>query len=196
MKIFFSLLLTLLSQITDACECPPIKPISKESGNNYDVIFFGKIDSVSSCPVKGNAIAYFTVSQLYKGRIQQHLKINFDCSTPCMMSFSKDEEWLIYSTFKRFDEMNVTLCGHSRKFFGDVSKDFYQTNAQRTFEEEKFFLKETFGIQTFPQNTASNKQQQDSNPQNEQPSGIIKLILILISFTVMAIVYVITRNKK
>lgn len=186
----------LFSKILFACECPNLQPISKELCNNYNVIFWGKVDSVAS----GNKIemskAYFTISKLYKGSVLQHIKVNFNGSSACMMGFSKNEEWLMYCTFQRFDELTVNICGHSRKFFNDAAKDFYQVAAQRTFEEEKEFLQTTLAIQPYAQNNELDQQQTDLKPHNDQPSGMNKLLLLLISFIAMLIVYFVTRNKN
>ena len=196
MKKNILFLFLLFSKIIIACECPPVKPVSNEIFYNYDVIFSGKIDSVSLCGVQGIAKVYFTISNLYKGSVQQKVKVNFDCLSSCMMSFSKDEEWLMYLTYSRFDIMTVKLCGHSRKFFIDASQDYYQIAAQRTFEQEKEFLRTTLGIQPFAQMDGRDQQLEDFKSSNEQPSGIYKLGLLFISFTAMAIVYFVTRNKK
>jgi hypothetical protein len=195
MKKNILFLFILFSKIILACECPTITPVSKELCNNYDVIFFGKVDSVSLCDVVSGATAYFTINELYKGAVQQKLKINFDCSSSCMMSFSKDEEWLIYATYQQFDVLNVILCSHSRKYFNEASQDYYQVQAQRTFEQEKQFLETTLGTQRYPQTNEINQQNGDI-PHNEQPGGIYKLGLLLISFATMAIVYFVTRNKN
>ena len=189
-------LFLLFSKIIIACECPPIKPVSKEICSKYDIIFSGKVDSVSVCGAPGASSVYFTINELYKGEVQQHIKINFDCSSPCMMSFSKDEEWLMYSAYKRFDLITVNLCSHSRKFFNDASQDYYQVEAQQTFEQEKQFLKTTLGVHSYAQTNEIEQQQADLKSRNEQPSGIYKLVLLLISFGTMAIVYFVTRNKN
>jgi len=196
MKKNILFLFFLFPELIFACECPPIKPSSEEIFKNYDAIFMGKVDSVSACSSHGTSTAYFFINELYKGSVQQHLKVTFDCSSDCMMSFSKDEEWIMYATFQRFDLLVVNLCSHSRKLFTDASQDYYQIAAQRTFEEEKQFLKSALGIHSFAQNDIQSQQQTDIKSDNEQPSGINKLWLLLISFATMAIVYFITRNKK
>ena len=195
MKKNILFLFFLISKITIACECPPLKPVSEEICKNYDVIFSGKVDSVSACSTQGKSAAYFSVSELYKGSADQYVKVDFDCSSACMMSFSKGEEWIMYTTFQRFDLLVVNLCSHSRKFFTDASQDYYQLNAQRTFEAEKQFLKITLGIHSFTQKNELS-QQEEIKSRNEQPSGVNKLWLLLISFTVMAIVYFVSRKKN
>ncbi|MES2590452.1 MAG: hypothetical protein V4608_01120 [Bacteroidota bacterium] len=187
--------LLLFSKVLCACECPTFNPISKETCTHYDVIFSGRVDSVSICN-SGISIAYFTINQLYKGAAEQHVKINFDCSSACLMSFQTRQEWLMYTTYKKFDLLVVDMCGHSRKFFNESSEDIYQLNSQRTFEEEKDFLKTTLGLQPFAKNNELVQQPGAMEPRNEQPSGSSKLILLFISFAVMAIVYFITRKKN
>lgn len=161
------------------------------------MIFFGKVDSVSSANEKGISTAYFTINELYKGNVQQHVKVDFESLSECMMSFEKNEQWLMYCTYQMFDVLNVTICSHSRKLF-DVAngeQDFYQLAAQRTFEEEKLFLQTILTIQPFAQNNEINQQQMDFRPHNDQPSGTNKLVLLLVSFAAMLIVYFITRKK-
>ncbi len=196
MKILAVIVFIFAAKILPACECPLIKPVSKEICKEYDVIFFGKTDSISVCTEQGRSSAYFTITELYKGAVQQYCKVDFDCSSACMMSFSKDEEWLIYASFKRFDLLTVNLCSHCRKWFADPLQDFYQAAATRTFEKEKQFLKTELGIQSFAKNNKLNEEQADLKPHNEQPSPMDKLWLLLISLLVMLVVFFITKNKK
>lgn len=189
------ILLLLCSKVLCACECPTFNPITKETCTHYDAIFSGRVDSVSICK-SGISIAYFTINQLYKGVAQQHVEVNFDCSSACLMSFESSQEWLMYTTYKKFDLLVVDLCGHSRKFFNESSEDIYQLTAQRTFTEEKDFLKTTLGLHPFAQNNELIQQPGSMEPRNEQPSGNSKLVLLFISFAVMAIVYFVTRKKN
>lgn len=194
-KIFYFLLLFFYKTIT-ACECPPIQPITEVTGKNYNVIFYGKVDSVTNSSEKGFNTAHFTITELYKGNVQQQVKINFDNSTSCLMSFSRGEEWLIYATYKNFDFLTVSICGHSRKLFKEASEDFYQLNAQRTFKDEKYFLKTTLNIQPFTPVNELNEQREQFKPHNIQPEPINKLWLVLISLFAMVIIYFVTRKKK
>lgn len=196
MKKHISLFLIFLSGYVHACQCPVLPALSKESCEAYDVIFYGKVDSVSSCDTKGIAIAYFTVSELFKGNIEQQVSINFDCSSECMMSFSTGEEWLIYSKYVKFDLLKVEICEHSRRKFSDDAQDIYMMAAKRTIEKEREFLKTTFGLQNFKQPNDLNKMHDETGPRNTQPSSWGKLILLLISVVVMGGVYFFTRKKK
>lgn len=196
MKKNIFILFFLFSKIISACECPPIEPVSKELCTKYNVIFFGKVDSVSPCDLKGSAIAYFTINELYKGNVEEHVKVNFDCSSACMMSFAKNEQWLIYSSYERFDQLTINICGHSRMKVQEGVQDVAEIAAQRTFDQEKEFLKSILGTQNFIKNNELNKQQAEMRPRNDQPSAMNKLWLLLISFSAMAVVYYFTRNKK
>lgn len=192
------IVLLLFSKTLFACECPTLQPISKELSSAYNAIFLGKVDSVSAANAKGICTAYFTINELYKGNIQQHVKVDFDALSECMMSFEVNEQWLMYCTYQMFDVLNVNICSHSRKLF-DVTngeQDFYQLASQRTFEEEKLFLHTTLSIQPFGGKNEMNQQQIDFRPHNDQPSATNKLLLLLSSFAVMLMVYFITRKKN
>ena len=162
----------------------------------YNVIFFGKVDSVAPCKVNGIATAYFTIIELYKGTVEQHIKVDFDCSSACMMSFAKNEEWIMYTTYQRFNLLMVNFCEHSRKLVKDGTPDASGIAAGRTFTEEKEFLQTTLGIQNFIKANDLNKQQAEMRPHNDQPSAMNKLWLLVISFGAMVIVYVVSRNKN
>lgn len=193
-NLLFFILLTVSVQAI-ACKCATLPPISKEEAKRYDVIFFGKVDSVGTC-IDGNATAYFTIQELYKGNSKQQCEVSFDCASSCLMSFAKGEEWLIYGIYKKFGVAAVNICDHNRKQLPATEQDFYEATAQRTFDQEKTFLKTELGIQSFIQTENWNKAQEDLKPRNEQPTDMSKLILLVVSFVVMIIIYIITRKKK
>jgi hypothetical protein len=195
MKKYLFFILLLRSVVLMACECPPLAPISKELASDYDIVFMGKVDSVSAA-ANGISSAYFTVEEFYKGHAGKHIIVDFDAVSACMMSFAKNEHWIIYATYQRFDVISVKLCSHSRKQVNASEQDFYATAAQRTFEQESEFLKTAFGVQPFIEKEAWNKEQQDLKPRNEQPSGMSKMVLVLISFGAMILIYILTRKKK
>jgi hypothetical protein len=195
MRGIFFLLLTFFFKTLAGCECPPVQPLTETTCKNYNVIFYGRVDSVTNSSEKEFNTAHFTIAELYKGDVQQQVKINFDNSSSCLMSFSKNEEWLIYAVYKNFNFLTVSICGHSRKFFRDLSDDFYQLNAQRTFNEEKYFLKTTLGTLPFATVNKLNEQREQFKPHNIQPEPTNKLLLVLISLLAMVIIFFLTRKK-
>jgi hypothetical protein len=196
MKKYLLFILILQSAWLMACECPSIKPISKELADHYEVIFIGKVDSVSAAPSNGISNAYFTIEELYKGHTGKQVSINFDGVTSCMMSFAKNDVWIIYANYERFDVISANLCSHSRRKANATEQDFYATAAQRGFDQEHEFLKTTLGVQPFIEKETWNKDQQELKPRNEQPSAMNKMMLLFISFAVMILIYILTRKKR
>ncbi|MDQ3046104.1 MAG: hypothetical protein M3R27_01050 [Bacteroidota bacterium] len=195
MKTVLLICFVLLAEISMACQCLPLPVISKEIAKEYDVIFSGSIDSVTACN-KGIATAHFSIRELYKGVVMQEVKVNFDCVSSCMMSFAKGEEWIMYCVYERFDRLNVKFCSHSRKNYNHSDAAIQAGTDQKPFDEEMTFLKSEFGIQPFKENEDINTQQTEMRPHNEQPSGMSKLWLLLISFGAMLIVYFVAKKIK
>lgn len=179
-----------------ACECESLSPLSQEVCKDYEVIFYGKVDSVGKCNDKWSAAAYFTIIELYKGKVAQQVEVNFDCNTECMMSLAPDDEWIIYAKYVKFDFLQISICEHSRKKFDDDTQDFYLIESKRTFKGELDFLKVTLGVQSFVEPIIVNNTVADTSRHNTQPSSWGKVTLLLISVFVMAIVYFVTRKKK
>lgn len=196
MRIIFLSFLFLFSTVCFACECGTLDPLTKEKCKNYDVIFYGTADSIGVCNDKFSAVAYFTITELYKGNIKRQAEINFDCNTECMMSFAANDEWIIYAKYSKFDFLQISICEHSRKKFNDDAQDFYLIESKRTFKEELDFLKTNLGILAFVQPTVVNNSVTDTGRHNTQPSSWGKITLLLVSLIVMSLVYYFTRKKK
>jgi hypothetical protein len=196
MKKYLLFILMLQSAWLMACECNSPGPISKELTGRYDIIFVGKVDSVSAFPTDGISNVYFTIDELYKGHTAKQVSINFDGVTSCMMSFAKNEIWIIYANYQHFDVISVNICSHSRKKVNATEQDFFAPAAKRTFDEEHEFVKATLGVQPFAGKETWNKEQEDLKPRNEQPTAMNKMMLLFISFAVMILIYILTRKKK
>lgn len=193
MKKHFSLVvLIFISQLVFACKCETLMPITKSACEPYNAIFTGQIDSVSACDTKGFSTAYFTIEEVYKGLLEKNTRIQFDCASSCLMSFATGEQWIIYAKYEQFDVLNVSLCSNSRKLFADESSDIYALTAERSFEQEKQFLQQTLGIQKLKEEQTL----QNPTGRNIQPSGINKLVLLIISVIAMVIIYFITKRKN
>ncbi|MFY9311316.1 MAG: hypothetical protein WAQ28_19885 [Bacteroidia bacterium] len=193
--IRLNLLIALLFGATAqafACKCESLGLVTKEACEAYNVIFTGRVDSVSDCSDKGVSVAYFTIDEVYKGSVNRQVQVEFDCASSCLMSFARGESWLMYTNYEKFDLLVVNLCSYSRKFFADSAQDIYLTSSQQTFEQEKDFLRKTLGIQAFKEPAQSS----EVTGRNEQPSGTGKLILLGISFLAMVLVYFIINRKK
>jgi hypothetical protein len=194
MKRFLFLIFCFFQIFVYACECPPITPISKSTAAGYDVIFYGKVDSIIPCGNEGIGTAFFSIINLFKGSAEQKVSVDYDCTSACMMDFAGKEEWIIYATYQRFDLLTVNICSNSRKKIADEAKDFYQVSSGRTFKEEIEFLNTTLGIQPYSSHNALNDRQKELQPHNELPSATNKLWLLLISLSVMLLVYFISKK--
>jgi hypothetical protein len=193
--ILFLLFLFSSSFPLFSCECPPLSPVNKEALLPYNVIFYGQVDSVSPCDTKGIAGAWFTIQELYKGDVPQHIKVDFECSSACMMSFAKGDQWLIFGKFVRFGVLKAEFCEHSRKLFKDASQDIYVSASQGSFSDERELLKTLLGLQEV--NSPGGKNTGPGlAPHNDQPSPMNKLWLLLVSFAVMLIVYIVSKRMK
>lgn len=194
MKKFLIGFLTFFSILTYACECPPASVVSKELCEKYDVIFYGRVDSINSCSTDGIGTAYFTIISLYKGSAEQHVSIDYDCTSSCLMSFAKNDEWIIYSVYQKFDLLTVSLCSPSRKKATEGLVDYYQASSHRSFAEESAFLEGSLGLHSFASHNDLNDRQKEMQPHNEQPGAWGKLWLLLISLGAMGAIYLITKK--
>lgn len=196
MKKYILFLLFFVPFCSAACICVPLVPVTKEHCEKYDVIFYGTVDSISTCNDKDRAIAYFTIKALFKGKVQKSVEVFYDCNTECLMSFSGDEAWLIYAKYSKFDKLEVSICEHSRKKAAAGAEDYYVLDAKRTFEEELKFLEDNFSIQEATDLIVVNNAGTEAGRHNDQPSNTGKIILLSISLLAMGLVYYITRRKK
>jgi hypothetical protein len=195
MRTKLSFFLFFVFTVCNACECPPINPVSKELTDKYDVIFYGTVDSIIPCGNSGIGTAWFTIKNLYKGSLEKRISIDYDCTSACMMSFFKNEEWIIYASYQRVDLLTVDLCSHSRKKSDAGAADFYQVSSGRSFEEENGFLKNSLGLKSLIAHNDSNKKQNELQPRNEQPTAVNKLWLLIISVSTMLVVYFFSKKK-
>jgi len=193
-KKYLLLFFYILPNAVFCCDCPPLEALSKKAADKYDVIFYGKVDSIIPCSTQGIGTAYFTISNLYKGSVERHVSVDYDCTSACMMSFAKNEEWIIYGIFQRFDLITVDLCSHSRKRITNGTADFYEAASQRTFEDENKFLEAELHIQSYASHNELNDQQKEFRPHNDQPTDLGKLWLLLISLATMVIIFFVSRK--
>lgn len=193
MKKTILILFFLVNRIVFACDCPPLNAISVAEAQKYDAVFYGMVDSVGAC-VDGIANVYFTIKEVYKGVLEAHVAVQFDCKTSCSMSFDKKEEWLVYAAYKKFDVLAVNFCWHSRKFIENESKDYFFTISQKTFEQEKTYLQKELGVLPIVKRNHLNEQQKELKHQNQLPSSGKMLALLLASTLAMLLVYFITKK--
>ena len=183
--LFFLNLFFLSLRFSYACDCPPVGKISKEQFDLYEVIFEGKVDSVfKNC-------AWFDIITLNKGSSLQNVKLFFDDSTDCRMSFAKGETWIIYSNYIKFSELAVNFCSRSRKKPEDGKADLYAVSNQSTFDEELTYLKQNLGVKP-----VKGKKEEDNFPEREliRPKGWTVIWLFIASLIFFIVFYFISKR--
>ena len=183
--LFSFIFFILIIRISFACDCPPIGKVSKEQFDLYEVIFEGRVDSVSqNC-------SWFEIITLNKGSSLQKVKLFFDDSTDCRMSFAKDEIWIIYSNYVKFSELAVNFCSRSRKKPRNGSADLFTVSNQNTYDEELTYLKQNLGVKPVKE-----EREQDGFPEREliRPKGWTVIWLFIASLLFFIVFYFISKR--
>lgn len=181
-KLFFSSLFFLNGFVILACQCP-LTSLGLEESNKYEIIFKGKVISVTTCNSNfGTAI--FELEELYKGNATKQFKVLFECGVECAMDFNEGEEWIIYSNYKQVDKALMNWCSRSRKFFKNEKEDFYTSTYGNDYYDELKFLRQTLGLHRFlvlKQTTTENR--------NERPTTNQTILMLVISLSAIILFY-------
>lgn len=145
-RILFFILI-ILNFHAFACQCPQPNPLNAARLNLYSSIFLGKVISVGPCDETGSARV--RVDEIYKGTAAHEIKLEFDCSSSCMMNFNNGEAWIIYGTQLRPDLIKVSACSESRKALTKKEDDMFYFLSGKTFEEECEWLRKNSGVKPF-----------------------------------------------
>lgn len=128
----------------NACQCP-LSALSLDECDKYEIIFKGKILSVTPCGSKFGE-AMFDVEELYKGNTEQQFKVLFDCNEDCAYNFQVGEEWIIYSRYKQINNAKMDWCSRSRRLFKNDKEDYYTATYGNDYADEVEFLQENLGL--------------------------------------------------
>jgi len=143
-KVTIIFIFLLISKLSFACQCP-ITALNDAETNKYDLIFKGKIVSLS-LKETGNSEAMFEISELYKGNSRKQFKILFNNEDPCKLDLMTGEEWIIYTNYKQIDNAQLDFCSRSRKFFKNLKEDFFYVTTGVTYDEEVRYLQTKLGL--------------------------------------------------
>jgi len=136
-------ILTLAPRSSFACQCP-VTSLSMDECNKYEVIFKGKVVSVTLNDAK--SVATFEVQELYKGNSYARFNVIFDNTDACKLEFHQGDEWIIYTNYYQIESGKLDFCSRSRKFIGNLREDFFYANTNVTFDEELKFLQTNLGL--------------------------------------------------
>lgn len=182
LKLIFAFLCLFKMSYTYACQCP-LTALGMEECDKYEVIFKGRIISVTPCDHKFG-IAVFEVEELYKGITSKQFTVLFECGGECAVEFNEGEEWVIYSKYKQVDKALMDWCSRSRKYFKNVKEDFYAVTYGNDYFDEVKFLREHLGLHR----TIKNVVNMDAN-RNTLPNTNQMIILALCSISCVLLFY-------
>ncbi len=126
-----------------ACDCDPLDALTKENCGVYDVIFEGKVDSVTNC-VDGEINISFFIEELYKGNYLSQINVKNYCADGCEMHFAKGDVWLIYAEKNNAQDVIVHFCSRSRKLNAANENDDYEIASGMKYQQEKDALSSFF----------------------------------------------------
>ncbi|HXC06586.1 MAG TPA: hypothetical protein VNZ86_17640 [Bacteroidia bacterium] len=171
-----------------ACKCGEHPVLDKQQCDLYNVIFKGKVDSISGCR-DGYATAYFRIQELYKGKSLEQVSVRFDCESDCQLSVGNGEEWLVYARYFQYNKLDMEFCSRSRKHI-EGADDFYTALNHMSWKEEGDVLVKIIGKQQVTKKVEP--------PMKErtliQPSAYWKIGLVLISVVAMLIIFYLVKK--
>ncbi|MEO6302712.1 MAG: hypothetical protein ABIP51_06035 [Bacteroidia bacterium] len=182
LRSVFIFLFFIKTVFTYACQCP-LTGLNVAECDKYEIIFRGKIVSVTPCDNKFG-IATFEVEELYKGITAKQFKVLFECGVECAVGFNEGEEWVIYSKYKQVDKALMDWCSRSRKYFKNVKEDFYAVTYGNEYFDEVKFLRENLGLHRTRKETTT----VDAN-RNQLPNTNQTIILGLCSIVAVLLFY-------
>ncbi|MDF2449555.1 MAG: hypothetical protein K0R26_2059 [Bacteroidota bacterium] len=173
MKHLIVILLILGFRLSQACQCP-ITSLTKEETNKYEIIFKGRVKTVTFKKEKSEAI--FTVDELYKGMLATDFKIIFNEEDPCKIDFRSGDEWIIYANYNQVDNAKMDFCSRSRKFFRNAKEDFFTETTGVSYEEEMRYLQTNLGLHKLMKQNPNRVENR-----NILPTGNQSILFVIIS---------------
>jgi hypothetical protein len=181
LAVFFSL------RAESTCNCTLI-PVSDNAIAPYELIFKGKVLSVSGCDKTANVT--FEIQELYVGKSFATVEIAYDCSSACKMTFAPGETWLVYATYESYGKAKTEYCSHTRMLYPDDENDMNTIGHGMTFDEEIAWLKKKFGVQELNDESMA----VDMHHKNIIPKGYTVLWYLGIGLVVVVAAYFVGRR--
>jgi hypothetical protein len=188
MKKALALIWILLNLPAFACQCDSISTsLNKQTVSSYDLIFYGKVTKVAS--VQHTGLASFSIDKIFQGKSYQNIDLSFDNQSSCAMSFSPDEEWIVYAKYISYGHAEIVFCSPSRKKMSSNTDDYYSMIHGKSFEDELIWLEKEFGIKELNRSSAE-------SPRREllHPVGMERLWLYLGGLLGLALIWFLTRK--
>lgn len=186
MKQLFLIVFILFSKLGFACQCP-ITELSDKELNKYDLIFKGKIQSITLNREQSEAL--FLVEELYKGNAASSFKVFFNDLDDCKLELRAGDEWIIYTSYRQVDNAKLDFCSRSRKFFKVAKEDFFAVTTGISYEEELRFLQTKLGLHKLLKDNPNKVENRNIIPSSNQ-----FIIIIVCSIAGVLMIYVIVNK--
>ena len=127
-----------------ACVCDGREKLNFQVCSSYDVIFSGQVEGFATCE-EGVSAVTFSVSELYKGRVNVNCEVEFVCgSEDCSIGFQEGQEWLVFVDKNNAQVCVFDLCSHSRQLLPSEHAVYDNELRGSSFFEDKNFLNNNF----------------------------------------------------
>jgi len=177
--IYFFVLFTATDVL--ACDCDQLDKLSLENCGVYDVIFEGKVESVSACD-NGESKIVFSINDIFKGDFISVAEVKNVCTDDCAMHFEKGETWLVYAEKNNAQEVIVHFCSRSRKRNEAGESDDYVAASGYSYEQEKEKLKEFFPNKEEAQSFIKPRRYEKVEPSTTILLLVVSLAFLLVGF--------------
>lgn len=186
MKYIITILFVLTSKFIFACQCP-VTELSEKELNKYDLIFKGKIQSITLNKERSEAM--FLVEELYKGNTAASFKILFNDLDNCKLELREGDEWIIYTSYHQVDNAKLDFCSRSRKYFSVDKEDFFAVTTGISFDEELRFLQTKLGLHKLLKDNPNKVENRNIIPSSNQ-----FILIIICSIAGVLMIYVIVNK--
>ena len=188
--LFLFILIFQLNNLLKGCDCGNFPLLTKEliNKNKKLIVFRGKVLNSGKCDKI--ATCNFEVSELFQGSATKVITAFYDCQSDCAMNFNPGEEWLIYGEYVQLEKIKVEFCSRSRKISGQLNGEFEKVTYGMSVAEELSWLQSNIGTKA----TRPDIMQREAGHRNEQPDTSTKIILLVVSISVMVIFLIFSKR--
>lgn len=165
--------------------CPELPALNLQQCGHYDFIAYGRVDEQINCD-EGSVL--FAPISVFKGISDDLVKVLTNCSDNGI-PMSKGEYWLVFGKKNNAQEINVSICEHSRLQFPEGEIDYLLDIRGSSFHEDLSFLKDNFKKKIVGEKELLAKKYEKISP-------LKTLILLSSGFVFMLVGFFVIRRMK
>lgn len=168
-----------------AAVCGELPELNIEQCGHYDFIAYGRVDGDLDCE---SGKVKFTPVDIFKGEFVEFIDVFSECSGKGL-PLSKSEYWILFGKRNNAQDIQLHICGHSRKQIPSTQTD-YQTDVRgTTFQEDLAFLRANF--------KSKNANEKDLQPRKYQKvDPVLVPILLGVGLVFMVVGFLVMKRMK